>query len=151
MEEARKRVRVAGILREGETILLMHYRYNNHDRYNLPGGNPEPGEPLNNCLQREFMEELKLPIQVGEVVALVETRQGERDVLHILFQVTPAENNPPPQLNPAETHALNLTWLSAGELPNHNLYPEVGTLLGAWLQGHPPSPLYQGTIQQPWY
>ena len=132
-------------------LLLMHYRYNGHDVYALPGGNPDRGEALPQTLKRELMEELGIKIRVDYMVLCGDVIQSERkdDTLHVIFsgEILAGE----PKLNPEQTTALAIVWKPVDELPNLSLYPNVGQHLYQWLwTDHEPWG-YEGPINQPFF
>ncbi len=133
-------------------LLLMHYRYNGHDVYALPGGNPDRGEALPQTLQRELMEELGIEIMVNDDLLIggeVLNPERKEDTLHLVFggEITAGE----PILNPAETTALAVVWKPANELPTLTLYPDVGFYLQRWLVVYAQPAGYVGPINQPFF
>ena len=59
------RCRPALVIIENNHLLVMKYQYGDQFIYNLPGGNPDPNELLNDTIARECMEELGIDV-VGE-------------------------------------------------------------------------------------
>ncbi|MCY7359564.1 MAG: NUDIX hydrolase, partial [Rudanella sp.] len=107
-------------------VLLMHYRYGEADVLALPGGNPDRGETLPQTVMRELREELGISITIGEMAFMGEMFLSERadDVLHVIFATYDWQGEP--VLNPAETSALAVQWISISDLGKLNLYPNVG-------------------------
>jgi 8-oxo-dGTP diphosphatase len=132
-------------------ILLMHYRYNGHDVYALPGGNPDRGETLTQTLKRELMEELGIEITIDSMVLCGEVIQPEQkdDVLHPVFWGQIQANEP--TLNPAQTTALVVVWKPVTALKSLNLYPNVGDELHRWFVFDTSEPGYIGKIKQPFF
>ncbi len=141
-------VRPSGLLLLDRRLLVMHYRYGGHDRFNLPGGNTEPGESLRECLIREFSEELDLEVHLGDQLFTVETRAGGREVLHLIFQI--ADYSGIPCLNPEHTKSLDLQWMDVEPLISAPLYPAIGPVLAAWMDQKKHHPVYLGLQNQPW-
>lgn len=81
------RVRVAGILVENGKLLLVAHKKNENVYWLLPGGGVDFGESLTEALKREFLEELNIHIEVGELLLISETifPSGERQILNICF------------------------------------------------------------------
>ena len=132
-------------------LLLMHYRYNGHDVYALPGGNPDRGETLPQTLKRELMEELGIEIIPGYMVVCGDVIQPERkdDTLHVVFSGGIAAGEP--KLNSEQTTALAIVWKPINDLSNLNLYPDVGNHLQQWLS-EPNEPRgYIGPINQAFF
>ena len=65
------RCRPALVLIENNHLLVMKYQYGDHFIFNLPGGNPDPGELLSETIARECMEELGIDVEVGEMLVTV--------------------------------------------------------------------------------
>ena len=133
-------------------LLLMHYRYNGHDVYALPGGNPDRGETLHQTLERELMEELGVSVVVEDELLVggeVLIPERKEDTLHLVFSGEIIAGNP--ILNPAETTAVAVAWKPANELPDLNLYPNVGSYLQRWLVVYAQPAGYVGPIIQPFF
>lgn len=139
------KVRPALLLRRGDAVLTLRYRYGDADVYGLPGGNPDAGETLPETLVRELREELGVGVRVGRLAVLGEVLvPGKKDVLHAVFEGELLEGEPAP--NPAETSALEAVWLPVAQLAGLNLYPNVGFFLK-----NPPDAPYIGRIAQEWF
>ncbi len=140
--------RPAILLKKENKILTMRYHYGGQDVYNLPGGNVDFGEGMEEALCREMQEELGLEVSVGELVISGEIHRDNRQTLHCIFwgEIVKGE----PILNPAETSALEICWLDAIQLTSVNLYPNVGQVLAGVLDGEEGS-WFLGKIEQPWY
>ncbi|CAN5678478.1 hypothetical protein BH09BAC4_BH09BAC4_15570 [soil metagenome] len=113
-------------------VLLMRYNYGGQDVFALPGGNPDRDETLPQTIIREIREELGVSVDVGEMILAGEMRLSQRndDVLHIVFAARNLQGEP--NLNPAETTALNLVWLPVADLDKLNLYPNIGAKIQPW-------------------
>ena len=137
-------VRPAVLLTERGHALLLHYRYGGSNVYQLPGGNPDPGETLPQTLVRELREELAVAIEVGPLLLMGEVqRPGSPDaVLHCVFAGQIIGGVPVPQ--PGHTKALAAVWQPLARLPALHLYPNVGAFLAEARRG------YVGKIEQVW-
>lgn len=142
-------VRPSGVVLHNRRLLVMQYRYHGRDRFNLPGGNLEPGEEAKACLEREFAEELDLEIQTGDLLFCAETQLPERQVLHLIFPIVTTAGIP--CLNPKETRAIQLQWLSPDAVDTAPLYPAVAPALAGWMRGRQTTPIYLGRVQQEWF
>ncbi|WP_158933187.1 NUDIX domain-containing protein [Acidisphaera sp. S103] len=58
-------VSVKGVLIEDNAVVLLE---NERDEWELPGGRLELGETPQNCLTREFQEELRAVVQIGALL-----------------------------------------------------------------------------------
>ena len=133
------------IVNEGK-LMLMKYIYGGVEVFNLPGGNAEELESIAETVQRELVEELNLEIIVNELLLVGETHQPEKNnsVLHLIFNAS--IKNGIPVLNPEHTTALEVVWVDITNIPNLNMYPNVGKILFNE-RIHP----YVGTIPQKWF
>ncbi|MFN3784591.1 MAG: NUDIX domain-containing protein [Spirosomataceae bacterium] len=140
-------IRPALLLQKEGKILMMQYTYNGQKLYNLPGGNVEFGESLAVVLQREMQEELQIEVKVGEMLCVGETFRGEKQTIHMVFsgEITNGE----PVLNPAETSAENIVWLTLEELLCVQMYPSVAPFIQKHLRDEL-TDAYIGVIQQKW-
>jgi 8-oxo-dGTP diphosphatase len=143
------KVRPAVVIVKEETVLTMRYVYGEKEVYALPGGNPDPDECLPEALRRELMEELGVTVEIGEMALCGEVLWGEmkKETLHMVFCAEISEGIP--ALNPKETTALEMVWLSFNELGQRLMYPNVGKDIIRYLNGNLKSP-YVGVIDQPY-
>lgn len=66
-------IRVYGILvNQNDEVLLSDERRYNRQFTKFPGGGLEYGEGTKDCLKREFLEELKIHVEIGELVYLTD-------------------------------------------------------------------------------
>jgi ADP-ribose pyrophosphatase YjhB (NUDIX family) len=137
------------VLIENNHLLVMKYQYGDHFIYNLPGGNPDPGELLSETIARECMEELSIDVEVGEMLLMGQVSGSEQrdDVLHILFEGELLAGIP--ELQVGETSAMEVLWMPIDQIAQVTMYPNVGeNLLDLLLTQQKGK--YIGTIQQPW-
>jgi 8-oxo-dGTP pyrophosphatase MutT (NUDIX family) len=122
--------------------------------YSLPGGGQHPGENLSDTLQRECLEELGVPVQVGAlryvrdyISANHEFSEEDPDVHHVelMFECTLLGDLATAQPTNPDDDQLGLAWLPLAELPSLRLYPsQLRTLLPQGpVQG---SPVYLGDV-----
>ncbi|HEV7379773.1 MAG TPA: NUDIX domain-containing protein [Dyadobacter sp.] len=143
------KVRPSAMILNGESILTLRYNYGNVNVFALPGGNPDPGENLTDALSRELTEELKITTKTGKMVFCGEVIWDEikKETLHIIFESEITAGVP--EINAAETTALEMVWLPFSELSHTILYPNVGKYLLSYIQGKP-EPAHVGVIDQPY-
>lgn len=84
------RVRVCGICRLEDTILLIRHKpfaHNTSGFWSPPGGGLQYGESLKECLIREFKEETNLTVEVGEFLFLNEFMRLPLHAVELFFKV----------------------------------------------------------------
>jgi 8-oxo-dGTP pyrophosphatase MutT (NUDIX family) len=143
------RCRPALVLLENNHLLVMKYQYGDHFIYNLPGGNPDPGELLSETIARECMEELGIDVEVGQMLLMgqVSGTENRDDVLHILFDGELIGGIP--ELQVGETNAQEVLWMPINQLSQVTMYPNIGMELTDLLITQQKGK-YVGAIQQPW-
>ena len=143
------RCRPALVLLENNHLLVMKYQYGDHFIYNLPGGNPDPGELLSETIARECMEELGIDVEVGQMLLMgqVSGTENRDDVLHILFEGELIGGIP--ELQVGETNAQEVLWMPINQLSQVTMYPNIGMELMDLLITQQKGK-YVGAIQQPW-
>ncbi len=142
------KVRPSALILKENTVLTMRYEYNDQSLYNLPGGNLEFGEEMKEALTRELQEELGIKAMItDEPILLAEVHNARGETLHVIFEAKIETGSP--ELNPAETTALELVWLPLEQLAGENMYPSVGNHIKQWQAGQLPSP-HVGVIEQVW-
>lgn len=86
------RVRVMGLFVKNDQLLLINHKgLNEEDEIWLPpGGGVEFGENAIQCLEREFLEETNLEIQVGELLFVNEFISETIHAVELFFEVKKA-------------------------------------------------------------
>jgi 8-oxo-dGTP diphosphatase len=81
------RVRVCGILRENNHILLIKHSGLNHDNefWSAPGGGLEPRENTQKALLREFKEECGLEVKIEKYLGLHQHIEGFLHAITLYF------------------------------------------------------------------
>lgn len=81
------RIRVAVILIEHDTVLLVQHQKYGKKYWLLPGGGVEYGETLESCAIREMKEETNLDIELGDLVLVNESIPPDqhRHVLNLFY------------------------------------------------------------------
>ena len=139
------------IIRENQ-ILLLKYDYNGNKVFGLPGGNPEPDETLAQTVTRELIEELNVKVALGKLLLAGEVILPEKSLstLHCVFSGSIISGIP--QINPAETSALEAGWVDIAIIDSIKLYPNVGQELKQLLSaGKTVTNPYIGKINQQWF
>lgn len=81
------RVRPSGIVVSGNAVLLLKHSSLNAAGifWSPPGGGLEFGESITSCLEREFLEETNLKIEVGKFLCLYEYLQNPLHAIELFF------------------------------------------------------------------
>lgn len=128
------RISARGILEQNHKILFARYEMNSRRFYALPGGQQIIGETLEECVQREFLEETGLEVKVGKLVlvnefieessAFVEDWKDGIHQVEMIFEVTlesaDAIGGKASSLDPGMVKA---EWLSRTILEEVEYYP----------------------------
>ncbi len=126
------RIRLAGVVTRGNSILLVKHQRAGREYYVLPGGGLEWGESCEAGLAREFREELELEVAVGNLLIVSESiePQGQRHILDLTFKARIIGGSL--KLNP-DSRLKGVDWVSREKLMNLRFYPEIRKdLLKAW-------------------
>ena len=89
----------AGVVRDGRGRVLICRRTGALEGlWEFPGGKREAGESFADCLRRELMEELELPVLVGETLDTVTREDGGRTI-QLVFMAATLERDVEPRLH----------------------------------------------------
>lgn len=110
----------AGIVMYNGRILIAQRIHNKSLAYKweFPGGKQENGETLQECLKRELMEELHLPVVVGDLFA--ETHYENQDI-NISLNAFWAESLTD-KINYMDSHE-QVQWVLPQELKKYDFAP----------------------------
>lgn len=114
-------IRVYGIcINERNEVLVSDESHQNLNFTKFPGGGLEFGEGMIDCLKREFQEELKLEIEVGELFYLTDFFQlsafSENEQVISVYYLIKADLNSLDQLAKNQVSKEKLHWVNLSEL-----------------------------------
>ena len=91
------RVRICGLLADERRILLVRHSGINdgNDLWIPPGGGLEFGETIHQALQREFLEETHLKVEVGKFHSGFEYVRPPLHAIELFFWVNPLQSTEP--------------------------------------------------------
>lgn len=126
----RLRLRVCGLLVEGNTVLLVKLRSPVIDEmvWTPPGGEVEYGESLEDSLKREFREEVQIEIQPHALLHVNELIKDPFHAVELYFEVSRKGNKEPeigfdPELEEGDQLIKDIEWVPMGEVANRNIVP----------------------------
>lgn len=114
-------IRVYGIcINERQEVLLSDESYRDLNFTKFPGGGLEFGEGMIDCLKREFQEEFKLEIEVGELFYLTDFFQvsafSENDQVISVYYLIQANIDSLDELTKDQATKEKLHWVDLSRL-----------------------------------
>jgi 8-oxo-dGTP diphosphatase len=136
------RIRVAALIRRGDSVLLCNHTKLGRSYWLLPGGGVEEGESLHEALLRELDEECSLrsvtlegPIAIAESISPAD-QWPRKHVVHLVFAgVVPDDQFAGIASDDAAIRGHRLVSLS--ELPSLDVRPPIHRFLERWMPGDP--------------
>ena len=115
----------AGILWNGTEVLITRRHDHDHQggRWEFPGGKRHLGETMEECLRREFQEELGIDVEVGPLWRALSHLYPDRTV-SLYFHLCSNASAPPRPLDVAE-----LRWVPPGVLAELHFVEGDGPIL----------------------
>ena len=113
-----KLVAAAIIVSRGKVLLARRKQGDSHQGYwEFPGGAPERGETIQECLERELREELGVAATIGEIIAESESRSGRGS-----FRLVALRAHVEKDEFTLTAHDM-VEWVTPGELDRYRLAP----------------------------
>jgi 8-oxo-dGTP diphosphatase len=136
------RIRVAALIRRGDSVLLCNHRKLTRSYWLLPGGGVEEGESLHEALLRELDEECALtsvrlegPIALAETISPANSRP-RRHVIHLIFSGDVADHQFA-DISTTDASIRGHRLVEMHELPALDLRPPIHRFLERWRPGDP--------------
>ena len=136
------RIRVAALLRYGDSVLLCEQRKGDRKYWLLPGGGVEEGESLHVALARELTEECALEaVALEGPIAIVESIAPagllpRKHVVHIIFHGD-VSGRSLETVSSADGAVRGHRLVSLDELASLDLRPPIHRFLERWQPGDP--------------
>jgi 8-oxo-dGTP diphosphatase len=136
------RIRVAGLLRRGDAVLLCNHRKGELSYWLLPGGGVEEGETMEEALRRELAEECGLsdvyvegPIAVVESIGPPDIRP-RKHVVHVIFYASVADDRYA-AISSEDSTIRGHRLVEVSEVPALPIHPPIHRFLERWRPGDP--------------
>jgi len=123
---------VRAYIRRGDTILVQHKKYEGgRARYTLPGGAVDPGETLQQGLNRECMEEIGTGVEIVELMHLADYFKvrdtdppSRRQQVEFIFRCRVPDDYDAQMGPKPDNHQVDVLWLPVSEIPESGMQPE---------------------------
>ncbi len=135
--EHKVRVRICGILVQNDAVLLLKHEGIGPSGFiwSPPGGGLEFDENAHTTLQKEFLEETGLTVDVGEFLFVNEFKNDRHHAIELFFQVHKVAGHiklgKDPEVPEDEQILSELRWITFNELQEmpkahlHNIFSEL--------------------------
>lgn len=127
------KVAVIGLVTHGEQVLLIRRAMEpGKGKWALPGGYMDAGEMPAAALQRELLEEVGLPIKIGELLAIfpMVVASGPAQGIVLAYQAIPAHAEETTLL--CDDDVCEAAWFTPANLPTDLVFESTYTLLAQW-------------------
>ena len=115
----------AGVVRSAEgRILICRRKGALEGLWEFPGGKREKGETFQQCLERELMEELDLPVTAGDTLGSVTRMEGDRTIW-LVFVSAEVKGDVPLHLH---VHG-DAAWVLPSEMDQYEFCPADAAFL----------------------
>jgi len=140
------------IVRDDRILLLRKQGYTDGERFALPGGGQDPGETLQQALQRECQEEIGTQVLIHDLLHVADYFKvrdtdppSTRHLVEFLFRCEVPDSYAPMNGEHPDKHQVEVVWALLDTLPDMPLFPRsLSLFLGQWPGAFPP--VYMGVI-----
>ena len=131
-------IRVAGLVKKGDKILLARHEMGSDSYWVVPGGHLNLGETLPEAAEREIREETTLGLACADLMLAADyiAPGASRHTLNLFFEMTGDIPDDSRIYNNAHTDRKlrGMEFFSAGELNNLDIRPGIRKELVEYLQ-----------------
>jgi len=125
-------IRVAGLLRVNNSILMVEHIKNGKTYWLLPGGGVNIGEEVKTALQRELKEELNLKCGVNDLLFVVESLSARGDhIIQPTYRIE-AENINEIELG-VDKRVVAFDFFDQNKMASIVIYPDIKDELREYL------------------
>ncbi|MDA3901236.1 MAG: NUDIX domain-containing protein [Spirochaetes bacterium] len=138
------RIRVAGLLIENGSLLMVCHKKNNRSYWLLPGGGVEYGETLQEALAREFEEELGIIVEPKDLLFSIDSiaPSGKRHIVNLVFSCSYLSGT---YRLGSDKRLFDFKFLSLAELSDVTIYPSFKKQLIEYITGADNKRVYLGS------
>ena len=121
-----------GLIVQDDSLLVLKYREGHDEWFLVPGGGQEPGEPLEQTVQRECKEEVNVDVEVKELLFIREyigknhefaaTHDGHQVDFFFLCTI---RSGRPAVGKVADKNQVGVEWMKLTELETKEFYPKT--------------------------
>ena len=116
----------AGVVKNAEgRILICRRKGVLEGMWEFPGGKREKGETFQQCLERELMEELELPVTAGPSLGSVLRTEDDGSIIWLVFVSAEVSGEVPLQLH---VHG-DAAWVTPEEMKQYEFCPADAAFL----------------------
>jgi 8-oxo-dGTP diphosphatase len=143
-------VRAAALILSDRGLLLVRQRRLERTYWLLPGGGVRFGETVAQALRRELLEELRLAVEPGRPLALVEAISDDmarypKHVVHVIVQAALVDAAARPRLGD-DAAVLEARFFTRAALHGLTLTPPITAFLDACFDALPRQMDYLGVV-----
>ena len=115
-----KYIGMAVVVNDGKILIAQRKKtMKQGGLWEFPGGKIEPGETAVDCIKREFMEELGMPVQVGDFLCNMEYTYPDIGNFHFETYWGTCSDPKPAKLDAHE----QIAWVSPKEMEKYSFCP----------------------------
>ena len=141
------------IVRDGQLLLLRKDGGGRGERYALPGGAQDPGETLEQALQRECTEEIGVQVQVRDLLHVADYFKlrdtdppSHKHLVEFLFECSVPDDYTPRNGHHPDKHQVDVVWAALDDLQQMTLFPQSLSSFVGGRQAAGDSGVYLGLI-----